>query len=60
MTVPKQRRGKTARRNRRGQYAITLKNLSGNGAQGHRISADNPVYKGRDYSDVFAKTDADA
>ncbi len=59
MTVPKQRRTKAKRNRRRGQYAITLQNLGADGAQPHRISAQNPVYKGRDYSDVVAKrTDA--
>jgi len=55
MTVPKQRRTREHRRDRKGQYAIALKNVAANGAQSHRISADNPVYKGRDYSDVFTK-----
>ncbi len=58
MTVPKQRRRKESRRDRRGQYAIKLKSVSATGAQSHRISADNPVYKGRDYSGVFNKKEA--
>ena len=59
MSVPKQRRRKESRRDRKAQYAVTLKSVSANGAVSHRISADNPVYKGRDYSNVFnKKTDA--
>ncbi len=50
MTVPKQRRTREHRRDRRARYA-----LKSSVAQPHRISKENPVYKGRDYSDLFEK-----
>ncbi len=56
MTVPKQRRTREHRRDRKGQYAVKPKSVSADGAQSHRISADHPIYKGRDYSAVFKKT----
>lgn len=55
MSVPKQRRTKEHRRDRAAQYAVKTKNVSATGAQSHRISAESPIYKGRDYSSVFNK-----
>lgn len=55
MSVPKQRRTKEHRRDRRAQYAVKLATTSPSGALPHRVSADHPMYKGRDYSAVFNK-----
>ncbi len=55
MSVPKQRRTKEHRRDRRAQYAVTPPVTSSSGALPHRVSAEHPIYKGRDYSAVFTK-----
>ena len=55
MSVPKQRRTKEHRRDRRDQYQIKPAQVSASGAQPHRICKEHPQYKGRDYSDVFVK-----